>query len=805
LIKRFGSRSESLEPQLLLLSPTRSRLKLEMVYKKETMTNRILSGLLLTASTTLALGQAGCAQTPGTQKSTTSTPASAQGWKPAKSPLVTRWAKDVTPASALPEYPRPQLARKNWLNLNGLWDYGLSAANATTPVTGSGKILVPFPYESALSGVGKPSIPNQKLWYKRSFTIPASWKGQRVKLNFGAITHEAQVWVNGKKVGAHIGSYNGFSFDVTGALKAGTNSLVVSALNPLKDDTQVLGKQRLKSGGIFYTGATGIWQTVWLEPVPNAHINTLRLTPDIDSQTLKVSVDSSFPKLVKLTALRGSKVVATVTGSSKNQLVVPVKNPALWSPSTPNLYRLKVELLNKATDKAPVDSVDSYFAMRKISLGKDTNGQTKIFLNNKFVFQVGALDQGYWPDGLYTAPTDAALRYDIEVAKKLGFNLLRKHAKVEPERWYYHADKLGMLVWQDMPQMFGDESHWTPAVKAQWEKEWREEIKQFYNYPSIVVWTVFNEAWGQHDTEKITALTKQLDPSRLINSVSGWTDKNVGDIHDYHDYRGPGAPNPSATRAAVCGEFGGLSLPLKGRRWDESVEIMGYGATIRNPWELTMLYQDLMRKAYDLRNNKGTSAVVYTQIVDVEQEVNGLLTYDRDIIKPNLAVTIAANQGRFIPLPPNPYPPDVIVVPTAEKAPINWSYTTTRPADNWMQPTFNASTWQVGPAPFGHDQSGVRTDWSTSDIWIRREVTIPEKLPANLHFAIQHDEDAEIYVNGVLAASVTGYTGTYRFVPINAAGLAALKPGANTLAVHVRQTRGGQGIDIGLTGVAPAP
>jgi hypothetical protein len=756
------------------------------------MKNRFLGCINLTLALSLSGGLANQAQAQGT-------------WKPAPGPLKTRWTDQVSPTNALPEYPRPQLARKNWLNLNGLWDYALSPKAETTAPTGSdGKILVPFPYESSLSGVGKKSIPEQKLWYRRSFTVPTAWKGQRVLLHFGAVTHEAEVWVNGKKVGGHVGSYNGFSFDVTDALKTGQNSLLVSAVNGMDDNTEVLGKQRRSSGGIFYTGATGIWQTVWLEPVPNAHINSIKLVPNIDTQTLRVAVDSSFPKLVKVTALSAGKVVATVTGSSTKTLTVPVKNPSLWTPEKPSLYRLKVELLNKASDKTVVDSIESYFAMRKISLGTD-KGLTKVFLNNKFVFQVGALDQGYWPDGLYTAPTDAALKYDIEVAKKLGFNLLRKHAKVEPERWYYHADKLGMLVWQDMPQMFGGERDWTPAVKAQWEKEWREEIKQFHNFPSIVVWTPFNEGWGQHDTEAITALTKQLDPSRLVNSASGWTDKGVGDIHDAHDYRGPGAPNPSATRAAVCGEFGGLSLPLKGRRWDESVGIMGYGATIRNPWELTMLYQDLMRKAYDLRDNKGTSAVVYTQIVDVEQEVNGLLTYDRDIIKPDLAIATAANKGEFLPLPPNPYPPDVIVVPTAEKEAINWSYTTVTPDAGWEQPGFKAEAWKFGPAPFGHDQAGVRTEWNTSDIWIRREVQMPEKLPENLHFAIQHDEDADVFINGVLAARATGYTGSYSFVPISPAGLSAIKPGTNLIAVHVRQTDGGQGIDLGITSVAPSP
>ncbi|RYG68506.1 glycoside hydrolase family 2 [bacterium] len=746
------------------------------------MTNRILGGFTLTVAASLACGPVNFAQ-------------AAPAWTPAPGPLQTRWTKEVSPTNALTEYPRPQLVRKNWVNLNGLWDYSLSPATQDSAPTGkSGQILVPFPYESQLSGVGKPSIPNQKLWYKRSFTVPASWKGQKVNLHFGAVTHEAEVWVNGKKVGSHVGSYNGFSFDVTSALKAGKNEIIVAALNPLKDESQVLGKQRLSSGGIFYTGASGIWQTVWLEPVPNANIKALKMTPDIDRQVLNLTVDSSYPKLVKITALDGNKVIATVTGSSNKGFTIPVKSPKLWTPETPTLYRLKVELLNKATDKTPVDSVNSYFAMRKISLGKE-KGLTKIFLNNKFVFQVGALDQGYWPDGLYTAPTDAALKYDIEVAKKLGFNLLRKHAKVEPERWYYHADKLGMLVWQDMPQMFGGERDWTPAVKAQWEKEWREEIKQFHNFPSIIVWTPFNEGWGQHDTEAITALTKQLDPSRLVNSASGWTDKGVGDIADAHDYRGPGAPNPSETRAAVCGEFGGLSLPYKGRRWDESVGIMGYGATIRHPWELTRLYQDLMRKAFDLRDNKGTSAVVYTQIVDVEQEVNGLVTYDRDIIKPTLGIAVAANNGKFPSLPPNPYPNDVVVVPNAQDG---WSFTTQAPSADWFQPGFDASSWKVGPAPFGNDLGGMRTNWNTSDIWIRREITLPENLPAKLSFSVIHDEDAQIYINGVLAASLKEYNTGYEWVDINAAGRAAMKPGKNVIAVHVSQTRGGQGVDVGI-------
>lgn len=729
----------------------------------------------------------GCAQATG----------QAQAWKPANGPLMTRWSKQVSPQNALPEYPRPQMVRKNWLNLNGLWDYALADKAVTQPpVAFNEKILVPYPYESALSGVGKPSIPNQRLWYRRSFSIPAAWKSQKVLLHFGAVNWDSEVWVNGQTIGRHRGGYDGFSFDITSALKPGANELTVAALNPLLADVadaQVLGKQRLKSGGIFYTAATGIWQTVWLEPVPSAHIAALRITPDIDAKVLRLGVQSSAPNDSGSIEIRdGNVTVARVRGKLAGLIAMPIANPRLWTPDNPHLYSLRVTL-----DGRGGDSVDSYFAMRKISLGKDAQNRTRIFLNNTFVFQVGALDQGYWPDGIYTAPTDAALRYDIEAAKKLGWNLLRKHAKVEPARWYYHADKLGMLVWQDMPSMFaGPNNALSEAAKQQFETEWRRIMAQFHNYPSIVVWTTFNEGWGQHDTERIVALTKQLDPSRLVNNASGWFDRNVGDINDLHVYQGPGSPKPEANRAAVNGEFGGLAMPVPGHRWN--TDIFGYGATLQNSWQLTRRYHTLFRDVYKLRDDPGASAVVYTQITDVEQEINGLLTYDRAVIKPDLAITVAANKGVFLPLPPNPNPE---LVPTSQFEPTNWRYTFERPADNWSQPGFDDAAWKTGPATFGHDAPGVRTQWTTPDIWIRREFTLPTTIPARLAFLVQHDEDAEIYVNGVLAASVTGFTGEYKNVPLNDAGRAALKPGRNTLAVHVRQTLGGQAIDVGIVEV----
>ncbi len=474
---------------------------------------------------------------------------------------------------------------------------------------------------------------------------------------------------------------------------------------------------------------------------------------------------------------------------SSSDLTLLIPNPHLWTPDDPHLYTLAVSLTQNGKS---VDSVGSYFAMRKISLGKDAQGITRILLNNQFVFQVGALDQGYWPDGIYTAPTDAALRYDIEQAKKLGFNLLRKHAKVEPDRWYYWTDKLGMLVWQDMPQAFGDLND---DAKAQWVTEWKREIATHYNHPSIIVWTTFNEGWGENTFEvpSIVALTKQLDPTRLVNNASGWTDKGVGDIADTHAYPGPWSGKAEASRAAVNGEFGGITMRVDGHMW--TTDVMGYGATLKSGWLVTKKYQQLLKNAYGLRDSQGTSAVVYTQITDVEQESNGLMTYDRAVMKVDPAIIAAANRGRFLPLPPNPsHDP----VPTSEDEPATWRYTLDKPADRWTQPAFDDTNWKTGKAPFGHGYT-TNTDWTTGDIWLRREVTLPADLPVKLAVLTIHDEDVEVYINGVLAASEPGYKGEYIPLPMTAAGRAAIKPGKNVLAVHCHQTVGGQVIDVGIT------
>ncbi|MBA3936135.1 MAG: glycoside hydrolase family 2 [Planctomycetes bacterium] len=707
--------------------------------------------------------------------------------------LPTRWDKQVSATAPLPEYPRPIMTRSAWQSLNGVWDYALTDAQATVaPTVFVDAIRVPFPYEAALSGAERKSIPGQRLWYRRSFTVPAAWQGQRVLLNFGAVNWDSTVAVNGKAIGAHRGGYDAFQFDISAALKAGDNELVVSAWNPLKvdvPDAQVLGKQRRESGSIFYTGATGIWQSVWLEPVPAAHIADLKIVPDLAGGTVAVTVvsEGGAAAPVTVTVRDGAKELAQASGTAGQALSLRIADAHAWSPEDPHLYTLAITL--------GTDTVGSYFALRSLALGKDDQGRTTMLLNGKPYLQIGALDQGYWPDGIYTAPTDDALKYDIEIAKQLGLNMLRKHAKVEPDRWYYWTDKLGMLVWQDMPQAYGDLDE---AARAQWVTEWQREIATHVNHPSIVVWTTFNEAWGEKafDVPAMVALTKQLDPTRLVNNASGWDDKHCGDIADTHAYPGPWSGKPEAARAAVCGEFGGVTMAVAAHRWNETTGVMGYGATLKDGWKVTSKYQKLLMTAWKLSKEQGTCAFVYTQITDVEQELNGLLTYDREVIKPLADIVTAANRGTFPALPPSTATPDL--VPTAEEEAVLWRYTLVKPAAGWTEAAFDDTAWQSAPAPFGHGMGGVRTEWTSGDIWIRRTVTLPAAIPAKLDVLLKHDEDAEVSINGVPAASQGGYNDGYAAVPMSAAARAALKAGANVIAVHCHQTAGGQGIDVGI-------
>ena len=558
----------------------------------------------------------------------------AEDWQPAAGPLKTRWTKDVSPTNALPEYPRPQMVRKDWLNLNGLWDIKLGDGTES-------KILVPFAIQSALSGVMKHA---DRVTYRRSFEIPKGWSGQKVLLHFGAVDWESTVFVNGKKIGVHRGGYDAFSFDITDALKGeGAQEITVDVFDPTDLGGQPRGKQKLKPGSIMYTATTGIWQTVWLEPVAPAHIESLKIVPDVDESCLRLTVFGSGS--VEAVASEDGKVIAQVTGQAGSELKLSIPSPKLWSPDSPHLYDLRVSL--KSGDKT-VDAVTSYFGMRKIALGKDDKGITRMMLNGKPVFQVGPLDQGFWPDGIYTAPTDEALRFDIAETKRLGFNTTRKHVKVEPDRWYYWCDKLGLLVWQDMPCGNSYTDKQQPIDKPQFKSELVNMVKNNWNHPSIIMWVVFNENQGQHDTEALVAEVKALDPSRLVNNASGNDDKNCGDVIDKHSYPGPESPKPEENRAAVLGEFGGLGLPVDGHTWTKKT--WGYEGT-KNIEDLTSAYEKLLGKSWELNATAGLSAVIYTQLTDVETECNGLLTYDREINKVIPERAAAANSGK---LPKNP-------------------------------------------------------------------------------------------------------------------------------------------------------
>jgi beta-galactosidase/beta-glucuronidase len=559
----------------------------------------------------------------------------AADWKPAESPLTTPWTSKVTAQNALPEYPRPQMERKDWINLNGLWDYAVQPKDAASPQKFEGQILVPFAIESALSGVKRPLTPDQRLWYRRTFTAP-DLKGKRLLLHFGAVDWRAEVFINGSPAGMHQGGYDPFTLDITNQLKGkGLQEISVSVWDPTDTGLQPRGKQVLEPNGIWYTAVSGIWQTVWLEPVPVAHISALAMTPDVDARRLLLNVESEpgadFTAIAKLSG----KPVGRVSGKVNQQTVLPLSDLVLWSPDKPTLYDLEITLKTG-------DRVTSYFGMRKIELRADVQGINRLFLNNQPLFQVGPLDQGWWPDGLYTAPTDEALRFDIETLKKLGFNMARKHVKVEPARYYYWCDKLGFMIWQDMPSaMFKarptgvkkgspNDAEFTKEEDAQFRYELEALIHNLGSTTSIVAWVPFNEGWGQHATNEILKWVKSLDGSRLVDGPSGWEDRGYGDMKDLHQYPGPGMFPVTPNRASVLGEFGGLGLPIEGHLWWNKRN-WGY-RTFDDKVKLQTAYEGLIDALKPLIP-QGLAAAIYTQTTDVEGEVNGLMTYDRKVIK----------------------------------------------------------------------------------------------------------------------------------------------------------------------------
>ena len=702
--------------------------------------------------------------------------------------LMTRWAASVTATNVHAEYPRPQLVRERWQTLNGNWDYAITTNELRAPEIFEGQILVPFPVESHLSGVGRKLEEHSTLWYRRKFTVPPDWKGQRIQLHFGAVDWAANVIVNGREIGSHHGGYDAFSFDLTSALDwAGENELLVAVQDPTEGD-QPRGKQSRKPEGIFYSPSSGIWQTVWLEPVPPTHLTSVRLTPDFGAGTVYVRpmVNGLAEGLVAEVVVRfAGAEVGRAAGVAGAETVVRLSGVRPWSPELPQLYDVTVQLRRGAT---VLDEVNSYFGLREIHVAADENGVRRLFLNGRPLFQMGVLDQGFWPDGLYTAPTDEALRYDLEMARALGFNLVRKHVKVEPERWYYWADRLGLLVWQDMPS--GNNA--TEDGRRSFRMELERMLEQRGNHPSIVMWVLFNEGWGQFDTERLVRWAKAVDPTRLINNASGWTDAKVGDVIDLHSYPEPLAPTAEGIRASVLGEFGGLGLGVDGHTW--SSKTWGYQG-VADAQNLTDRYGLLLDKVWALQKSFALAAAVYTQLTDVETECNGFLTYDRELLKVNAAEVRRAN--RHEPAATS----GAVLLPNAQHGSYFWRYATAAPPENWMQLTFDAAKWREGPGGFGSTETPgaiVNTAWKTADIWLRREFTLPESNVPKLSLVIHHDEEAEVYLNGELAARFDSFTLGYVVSAISAEAQAALRPGHNVIAVHCHQTGGGQFIDVGI-------
>ncbi len=755
-------------------------------------------------------------------------PAAAQTWSPAPAPLRTRWAADVSPANAWPQYPRPTLVRERWQNLNGLWDYAIAEGDAAPDWNGQsrGRILVPFPIESSLSGVGGRLTAEQTLHYRRVFECPVEWRSGRILLHFGAVDWECAVAVNGRTVGTHRGGYDPFSFDITEALRDGANELTVTVKDPTNRGGQPRGKQWDTSHAIWYTPTSGIWQTVWLEPVGPAHLTSARVEHDgigRDEQGralvrnprlvlgttagkgigARLTIDAPAPDLADRIALREDD-------KRPDELALPIllSPQRLWSPDSPTLYSARVELLDE--EARVLDSARISFGLRDIAVTPDASGVHRLFLNGEALFHFGPLDQGYWPDGLYTPPTEEAMRFDIEAVKRMGGNMLRKHVKVESERFYHLCDALGVMVWQDMPSPFFKSPHFDenfPALSDPWranfERELRALIDTRRHHPSIVVWVPFNEGWGQNDLEwagRVVDQTKSWDPSRPVNCASGWTDTGNGDLLDIHVYPGPATSPPSPPRAVVLGEYGGLGLPLEGHTWADKAN-WGY-VSYTNKEDLTAAYLAQLA-AIPLLIGEGLSAAVYTQTTDVEIEVNGWLTYDRAVWKIDPEQAAPAARRLYEP------PPRVLtILPRAGRPGANegppWRYTFEAPGQGWESPGYDDSAWSAGFGGFGSEGTPgaiIATEWTSPEIYLRRTIDLGGP-PVNPVFTIHHDEDAEVYVNGILAATLKGYTTGYTHAPILAPAAAELRKGGTiTLAVRCRQTRGGQYIDVGIADV----
>jgi len=713
-------------------------------------------------------------------------------WKPVEDIMLSRWAKNIDPENLLPEYPRPQMVRKEWLNLNGLWDFTLVSKDVDLIESYDNKILAPFPVESALSGIKKTVTKDDKVWYRKFITVPDNWVDKKILLHFGAVDWETTVFINGKKIGDHRGGYDNFSFDITDELIDSENQeIVVSVWDPTDDGYQPKGKQTTNTHGFWYTAVTGIWQTVWIEPVEkdNGYIESIKLIPDIDKKTISLSANIaglSKDHRLKFTAKDGDKVVGEFTGHANEEISLKLLNNKLWSPEIPFLYTAEIELIYK--DEV-VDVIDSYFGMRKIGKKQDEGGILRLALNNEIYFQFGMLDQGWWPGGLYRAPSDEALKYDIEMTKKLGFNMLRKHGKVEPARWYYWCDKLGVLVWQDMTPGDIDGENGTDRSEEsanQFELEYSEMINDLINYPSVVTWVIFNEGWGQYDTKRLVKWTKEQDATRLVIGASGFMDKGTGDMHDVHGYPGPTGAALEDDRVTTLGEFGGLGFPVKGHLWDES-KAWGY-VNYKNILELEDAYSSLINKLHPYVS-QGISSAIYTQITDVENEVNGLMTYDRALVKMdrqllrNIAEKLYAVKPGSISIKE--------VIPSSQKTGQEWRYVFEKPSESWEKQNYDDKGWMTGEGGFGDSKDSnpvIRTEWKDRELWLRKKFVYNGQADESLYLQAFHqfESETQFYLNGELIAEAPEHSNAYTFIKLHDKAKSLLKQGENIFAVYCK-------------------
>lgn len=738
-------------------------------------------------------------------------------------PLVTRWGRELDPEAPLPEYPRPHMVRKEWTNLNGRWDYAIRARGAGAPAEWDGKIVVPFCVESLLSGVGRRVSANEELWYRRSFRADCR-PDQRLLLNFGAVDWQCEVFVDGVSLGVHEGGYDPFTFELPDLDRATEHQLTVRVWDPSDFGPQPVGKQRSDNSGIWYTPVTGIWQTVWTEPVSKAgYLRTVRISSprvyggDVFMRALPqdqfeatlspfIEMDVNTPKEANRFGIFLSKnetepwfsLITGELGANTSTTWHDAKLE-LWSPENPVMHSLVIRL-NEGAEV--IDEVRCAFAHREITVRTDGQGQRRVFLNGLPIFLLGPLDQGWWPDGLYTAPSDVALASDLLMTKRLGFNIIRKHVKVEPERWYWHCEQLGLLVWQDIPN---------PARAANWYP-WREpgegseleasapegphikkEIRSIVKanpWGCIIAWTLYNEAWGQWRTDVMTQGLQKLVPDCIVDSASGGNDFGTGDLRDEHAYPGPAMPPLEDGRVSALGEFGGLGLALPGHLWREDGN-WGY-RKYDNSAQLTDHYVELLT-GLRLLKAQGLGAAIYTQTTDVENEINGLLTYDREVLKMDAGRVRAANLALQLPSPMIE-----TILPDARTAARSWQYTFKEPPGEWSSASFDDARWSTGAGGFGTAETPgavVGTVWNTPDIWLRTSFDSEARVLTDALLWLHHDENVEIYLNGELIFGREGYVTTY--VPVPIAKL-TLRAGRNVIAVHCQQTGGGQYVDLGL-------